>query len=108
MIKAAQTLNFYVIDKKKMLLKNAGVPKSVLDVAPKRAKIIRMPILKVKIGSKVTSLVCNTDVFKTILPKKEVRAQVSGIYVVSAKRIRGPVAATAKKKGASGLLDKLR
>jgi len=44
------------------------------------------------------SLVCEEEVFKTILPKQEVKAQVSGIYVTSARRIRGPLPEPKKTK----------
>ena len=87
----SQTMSFYVIDKKKMKLKEAGLPKIVMDQTPKYMRIAKLPILKVKVGPKVMSLICDEKVFKTILPKQEVKAQVSGIYVTSAKRIRGPV-----------------
>ena len=87
----AQTMSFFVIDKKKVKLKEAGLPKIVLEQTPKYLRRAKMPILKVKVGPKVMSLICDDKVFETILPKQEVRASVSGIYVLSAKRIRGPI-----------------
>lgn len=87
----AQTMSFYVIDKKKMKLTEAGLPKIVTEQTPKYLRRAKLPILKVKVGPKVMSLICDEQVFKTILPKQEVKAQVSGIYVLSAKRIRGPI-----------------
>ncbi len=87
----AQTMSFYVIDKKKMKLTEAGLPKIVTEQTPKYLRRAKLPILKVKVGPRVMSLICDEQVFKTILPKQEVKAQVSGIYVLSAKRIRGPI-----------------
>ena len=58
-------------------------------------------MLKVKIGNRITSLVCDRDVYKTVLPKQEVKAMVSGMYVLSAKRVRGPQV-EAKKVGKDG------
>ena len=94
----AQTMSFYVIDKKKIKLKDANLPKIVTDHTPKYLRGAKMPILKVKVGPKVMSLICDEQVFKTILPKQEVKAQVSGIYVISAKRIRGPLPEPQKTK----------
>lgn len=113
MKKSAQQMSFYIIDKKKMRLKNAGLPKVVYDNANRVAKIARMPILKVKVANRVMSLVCDAEVYKTLLPKQEVRAMVSGIYVLSAKRVRGPVYEGKVKKDKNGkkkesFLDKLR
>lgn len=106
--KNAQPISFYIIDKKKMRIQDAGLPKVVYDNTPKIARLGKMPILKVKAGNRVMNLVCDNEVFKTLLPKQEVKAMVAGIYVVSAKRVRGPqVEANNKKKGGN-FLDKLR
>lgn len=87
----SQMMSFYVIDKKKMKLSEAGFPKIVTEQTPKYLRRAKVPILKVKVGPKVMSLMCDGTVYDTILPKQEVKAQVSGIYVMSAKRIRGPL-----------------
>ncbi len=113
MKKSAMQMSFYIIDKKKMFLKNSGLPKVVYDSANFTAKVTRVPVIKVKIGNRVTSLVCDPEVYKTLLPKQEVRAQVSGIYVISAKRVRGPVYEGKIKRDKSGkkkesFIDKLR
>lgn len=112
MQKNAQPISFYIIDKKKVRLKDAGLPKAVYDQVPRMAKIGKMPILKVKIGNRITSLICDRDVYKTLLPKQEVKAMVSGLYVVSAKRVRGPQVEL-KKTGKDGKvkeswIDRLR
>ena len=57
------------------------------------------------------NLICDNAVYKEILPKQEVKAQVSGMYVISAKRIRGPVAEVKRdKKGRvkESFIDRLR
>lgn len=107
--KQAQTMSLYIIDMKKMHLKDSGLPKIVYESAPRMAKISKVPILKVKAGNQVMSLMCDPEVYKTLAPKQEVRAQVSGMYVVSAKRVRGPVKEMSKsQKRRENLLDKLR
>ena len=112
MEKQAQTLSLFIIDMKKMKMKDAGLPKIVLDSSPRMAKIAKVPILKVKAGNRVMSLMCDAEVFKTLLPKQEIKARVAGIYVLSAKYVRGPKPdAQTKKKGRKKmdqLLDKLR
>lgn len=95
---AAQTMNFFIIDKKMMKLTEAGLPKIVLEQTPKLMRRAKLPILKVKVGPKVMSLICDQKVFETLAPKQEVKASVSGIYVTSAKRIRGPIVETDPKK----------
>ena len=88
---SSQTMSFYVIDKKRVRIKDAALPKIVMEQTPKYLRRTKLPIIKVKVGPRVMSLICEESVFATILPKQEVKAQVSGIYVTSAKRIRGPL-----------------
>lgn len=109
MAKSAQTITCFVIDKKKMRLKHANMPKVVMDAADWRTKLIRVPVVKVKAGPKVMTLICDGDVFKTLAPNQEIKASVSGMYINSAKRIRGPVVEPSKrKKKTENFLDKLR
>lgn len=98
MASAAQTMSLYVIDKKRMKLKDAGLPKLVLDQTPKLLRGTKLPIVKVKAGPRIMTLICDESVFKTILPKQEVKATVSGLYITAAKRIRGPIYEPPKKK----------
>ncbi len=95
---AQQTMTLFIIDKKKMKLKEAGLPKAVMDATPKYATLYKMPVVKVKVGSRVMSLIADPKVYDQLLPKQEVKATVSGLYITSAKRIRGPVPETAPKK----------
>lgn len=95
---AAQQMSFFIIDKKRMKLSEAGLPKMVTDQTPKYLRRAKLPILKVKIGPKVMSLICDAKVFDTLAPKQEVKATVSGIYVTAAKRVRGPIVETDPKK----------
>lgn len=94
----AQTMSFFVIDKKRVKMNESGLPKIVMEQTPKYLRRTKLPIIKVKVGPKVMSLICDEKVFETILPKQEVKASVSGIYVLSAKRIRGPLPEPKKTK----------
>ena len=94
----AQTISLFVIDKKKLRLKDAGLPSIVMEQAPKLAKQAKLPIVKVKAGARVMNLIADSKVYETILPKQEIKATVSGLYITSFKRIRGPVYEPPKKK----------
>ena len=107
----AQPMSFYIIDMKRLHIKDAGMPKAMYDATPKLARLGKVPILKVKVANRIMNLMCDPQVFKTLLPKQEVKAMVAGMYVVSAKRVRGPVYEPKKnKKGEPkvSLLDRLR
>ena len=94
----AQTINAFVIDKKKLKLKEAGLPSIVLEQSPKYARISKVPIVKVKAGPRVMNLIADPKVYEQILPKQDIKATVSGLYITSFKRIRGPVYEPPKKK----------
>lgn len=104
---AAQTMNLFVIDKKRVRMKDSGLPKIVLDQTPKYLRRAKLPVLKVKVGPRVMTVICDEKIYPQILPKQEIKATVSGIYVTGAKRIRGPVyEPKAKKKGLKKLFSK--
>ncbi|MCX4270249.1 MAG: hypothetical protein OSJ62_16550 [Lachnospiraceae bacterium] len=94
----AQNLSLYIIDKARLKPAEANLPKIVVDSIPKYMRRFKLPIAKVKAGPRIMSLICDEQVFAQILPKQEVKATVSGIYITSAKRIRGPVPEPKKKK----------
>ena len=98
---AKQVMSMLVIDKKMMKMKDAGLPKMVLDQTPKAFRGRKMPIVKAKIGPRVMSLMCDPKVFDQIPIKAEVKAEVSGIYIVGIKSARGGkiVVPEKKKKG---------
>ncbi len=94
-----QNCTMLIIDKKKMKLKDSGLPQQVIDETPWYAKRSKLPIVKVKIGSKIFTMVADTDIYDYIPVKKEVKATVSGIYITDVRGIRGPLDKPEKKKG---------
>lgn len=95
-----QTVSMLIIDKKRMRLKDAGLPQMVLDQTPKLMRRSKLPIVKVKVGPQIMSLICDEKIFNSVPVKKEVKAVVSGIYVLSVKGLHGrqAEAVPAKKK----------
>ncbi len=95
---AKQTVSMLVIDKKKMKLKDAGLPQIVLEKTPKLMRGSKMPIVKAKVGPQIMSFICDAKIFDVIPVKKEVKATVSGIYITDVKGIRGSIKTEPKKK----------
>lgn len=85
----AQTYSILVIDKKRLKLKEAGFPQIVLDQTPKALRGAKVPVVKAKIGPKVTNLMCDEKIFDLIPIKKEVKAVMNGIYIIDVKGLRG-------------------
>ena len=96
-----QTVSMLIIDKKRMKLRDAGLPQIVLDQTPKLMRGSKLPIVKAKIGPQIMSLICDEKIFESVPVKKEVKAVVSGIYVLGVKGLHGKpqTNAPAKKKG---------
>lgn len=96
---SAQTMSMLIIDKKKMRLKDAGLPAIVVEQTPKVLRRSKVPIVKAKVGPRIMTLICDAEIFDTIPVKKEVKAIVSGLYITGIKGMRGPIETTRKKKG---------
>ena len=103
---AAQQVNILVIDKGKMKLKDAGFPSVVLENTPKYLRRSKVPVVKAKVGPKISVLIADEKVFDQIPVKKEVKAEVSGLYIVGVKGIRGSLETPQKKK--KGFLARFR
>ena len=105
-----QTVSMLIIDKKKMRLKDSGLPQMVIDQTPKLMRRTKMPVVKAKVGPRIMTLICDAAIFDQIPVKKEVKATVSGIYITGVRGIRGPLETPQKKKkGFWGkMLDKAR
>ena len=97
---ASQTVSMLIIDKKRMPLKDAGLPQQIIEQTPKLMRRSKLPIVKAKVGPKVMTLIADEKIFDEIPIKKEVRATVSGLYITGVKGLRGPLEkAPVKKKG---------
>jgi hypothetical protein len=95
---AAQTVSMLIIDKKKMKLKDAGLPKIVYEQTPKYMRRAKVPIVKAKVGPKVMTLIADAKVFEVLPVKTEAKVVISGIYITEIKSIRGGAVPAAPKK----------
>ncbi len=107
-----QQVTMLVIDKKKMKMKEAGLPAQVMEQTPKMMRNSKLPIIKAKIGPQILSLVCDAKIFDMVPVKKEVKATISGIYVTEVKGVRGPLPVVEGKKKKKSryakMIDKLQ
>lgn len=94
-----QTVSMLIIDKKRMPLKDSGLPQMVIDQTPKMMRRAKLPIVKAKVGPRIMTLICDAAIFDQIPVKKEVKATVSGIYITGVRGIRGSLEQPAKKNG---------
>ena len=101
-----QTISMLVIDKKRLPIKQSGLPQMVIDQTPRLMRRTRLPIVKAKIGPRIQVMIADENVFDLIPLKKEIKAEVSGLYIVGVKGIRGNLEAAPKKK--KGIFGRLR
>ncbi len=95
---SAQSVSMLIINKKRMRLKDAGLPQAIVDQTPKMMRITKIPIVKAKVGPKVMSLIADEAVFDMIPVKKEVKATVSGIYITGVRGLHGALEKPTGKK----------
>ena len=86
---AAQTVTMLVIDKKKMKIKDANLPKIVYEQTPKYLRWAKVPVVKAKVGPRVMTLLADEKVFAALPLKTEAKVVVSGIYITQLKSVRG-------------------
>ena len=94
----AQTVSILVIDKKKMKITQAGLPKIVTEQTPKYMRWAKVPVVKAKIGPKVMTLIADGRVFESLPIKTEAKVVISGIYITQIKSVRGGAIPTPPKK----------
>lgn len=93
-----QTVSMLIIDKKRLKIKESGLPQMVIDQTPKMMRNTKMPIIKAKVGPQIMSLICDEKIYDSVPVKKEVKAVVSGIYVLGVKGLHGKAEAQPQKK----------
>lgn len=103
---SAQVVSMLIIDKKKLKLKDSGLPKMVYDQTPKYLRWSKVPVVKAKIGPKVMTLMADERVFQALPVKTEAKVVLSGIYITEIKSVRGGVIPPAPKK--KGFLSRFR
>lgn len=96
-----QTVSMLIIDKKRVKLKESGLPQAVIDQTPWYMKGSKLPVVKAKAGPQIVTLVCDEKIYDMVPVKKEVKATVSGIYLTGVKGIHGSISNNVpqKKKG---------
>lgn len=104
---AKQTVSMLVIDKKKMKIRDAGLPKMVYEQTPKYMRWAKVPVVKAKVGPRVMTLMADERVFAQLPVKAEAKVVISGIYITDIKSVRGgSVTPLPKKKGLLGRFKK--
>lgn len=96
---AAQMTSLLVIDKKHMKLSEANLPKIVLEQTPKYLRRSKVPVVKAKVGPKIMTFMCDEKIFDQIPVKREVKAKVSGIYIMDVKGLRSNLEVKQEKQG---------
>ena len=95
----AQTVSMLIIDKKRLKIKESGLPQMVIDQTPKYMRWTKLPIVKAKIGPKIMTLMCDNNAFEVLPVKKEVKVVMNGIYIMEVKGARGGLQPKEEKVG---------
>lgn len=95
----AQNMKMLIIDKKRMKLKDAGLPQIAVDQTPWYAKGSKVPVVKAKVGPQIMTFICDEEIFDLVPVKKEVKAVISGLYIMKVQGVRHTVVEKPKKQG---------
>ena len=94
-----QNVSMLIIEKKRMRIKDSGLPQMVIDQTPKYMRRAKLPIVKAKVGPKIASFICEDKIFDLIPVKKEVKAVISGLYITDVRGLRGSLNQKPEKVG---------
>ena len=97
MKEASQIASILVIDKKRMKLREAGLPKMIVDNTPKYLRGSKIPVVKAKIGPRIMTLMCDEKIFPLLPVKKELKVVLSGIYIMDVKGSRNNYCSSRKR-----------
>lgn len=95
----AKPVSIFVIEKKKVRMRDAGFPQIVIDQTPKFFRRSKVSVVKAKVGPQIATLMCDEKAYALIPEKKEVKVLLNGIYIVEAKSARGGLLPPPTKKG---------
>ena len=93
-----QTVSMLIIDKKRLKIKDSGLPQSIISETPRLMRGTKVPVVKAKVGPQILTLISEEKIFDSIPVKKEVKAIVSGIYIIDVKGLHGKVEKAPEKK----------
>ncbi len=102
-----QVVSMLVIDKKKMRITKAGMPQMVVDQIPWYFRWRRFPIVKAKVGPRIMSFIADAKVYEQIPVKTEIKASVSGLYIVEVRSLRTSLNSKKKKNKKETKIDVL-
>ena len=88
----AQNYTMLIIDKKKMKLKDSGLPQQVIDDTPWYAKRSKVPVVKAKVGPKIVTLIADNNVYDLIPVKKGNKSYCSRHLYLRCQRTAGTAA----------------
>ena len=67
-----QRVSMLIIDKKRMKIKDSGLPQAVIQQTPRLLRGSKLPIVKAKVGPQIMTLVSDEKIYDMIPTKKEV------------------------------------
>ena len=77
---AKQTVSLMAIDKKKLKIKEAGLPPIVYEQTPWYAKWMKVPVVKAKIGTKIMTKSVPRGGLIPLPKKKTIGQRIKGIF----------------------------
>ena len=77
-----QTVQAYVIDKKKMKLSEANFPKAASEKIPFYLKARKLPMAKVKVGPQIITMLVDSAVYESLPVKRNMHLEISGAYIL--------------------------
>ncbi len=93
-----QIVTLMAIDKKKMRLRDSGLPAAALESTPWYSRRMKVPIVKAKVGPRIMTMLADERAFEQLPLRTEAKCVVSGLYIMEIKSVRGGIPPLPKKR----------
>ena len=94
----AQIATVLIIDKRKLRLPKAGLPDVAMNEVKWYQKLMKVPVVKVKVGPRIMNMLADPRVYDALPVKSEAKVVVSGLYITEIRSVRGGGVPAAAKK----------
>jgi len=88
MDRVKQMVTIFIIDKKKEKPDNSSLPKEVKAKLPKMYRLMKIPLVKAKVGAQIITLISDQKVFDALPVKKNVKVELAGMYIAGMQGLK--------------------
>lgn len=80
-----QTVNMFIIDKKKDKVTSKYFPQNIVEQFPKWYRWKKFYLVRGKVETRIMTFICDEKIYNKIEKNKRIKVDISGLYIVGVK-----------------------